>query len=88
MAAIVAGAVSYIARLFDTPYDPVRVDMPMDPEEPCYSLSFSKDQVTEYKEVGCVTKVTVLTIAVGEVWVTCPPQGVKLKREWYDLEDY
>eukprot|EP00731_Ephydatia_muelleri_P006990 Em0003g1238a len=50
MAAFVASAVSYISHLFDTPYDPVRVDMPMDPEEPCYSLSFSKDQVNEYRE--------------------------------------
>ena len=56
MAALVASTVSYIAHLFDTPYDPVRVDMPMDPVEPCYSLSFSKDQVEEYKEVSPLLK--------------------------------
>ena len=51
MAAFLASAASYVAHMFDAPYTPVRVDMPMDPEEPCYSLSFSKDQVKEYKEV-------------------------------------
>ena len=64
MAAFVAGAVSYISHLFDTPYDPVRVDMPMDPEEPCYSLSFSKDQVIEYREVR--RSVTLSGSALGD----------------------
>ena len=52
MAAFIANAVSYVAHMFDSPYNPVRVDMPMDPEEQCYSLSFTKDQIKEYKEVG------------------------------------
>ncbi|KAL5474496.1 hypothetical protein EMCRGX_G026451 [Ephydatia muelleri] len=58
-------------------FHPTYVEMPMDPNEPCYSLSFSADQVEEYKrffdEYGYVVVRDVLTAddcqaTIDDIW--------------------